>query len=182
MCPSSIKFRMSEQRSPFLYLGVGLIVIIGGYLVWYNFLQPSPVGDIGFSKGNILLDQEIAGVDGTSVKLSDYRGSILVIDFMAPWCNPCKAQIPILQQIESIPGVEMISINIDPNYNMTFLQDFAEEEGITWYMGHSPLTALEYEINAIPVIMIVKPDGEIHYRAFFTTIQEFDRVLSPLLV
>lgn len=182
MCASPIKSRMSKQRSPFLYLGVALIAIVGGYLIWYNFLQPDTSGDIGFTKGTILLDQEIAGVDGTTVKFSDYRGSILVIDFMAPWCSPCKTQIPILQQIESIPGVEVISINIDPNYNMTFLQEFAEEEGITWYMGHSPFTALEFEISAIPVIMIVKPDGEIHYRAFFTTIREFDRVLSPLLV
>lgn len=172
---------MSEKRSPFLYLGVALIVIVGGYLVWYNFLQPVPSNEVGVKFGNQLLDQDIAGVDGGSVKFSDYEGSILVIDFMAPWCSPCKAQFPILNEVNSIPGVEVITVNVDPNYNSTFLQEFGEEEGISWFFGHSPLTALEYEVSAIPTVLIVDQEGIVVYRGFFTGIKDFERVLSPLL-
>ncbi len=172
---------MSDQRSPFLYLAIVIVAAVGGYLVWFNFFQPDPTGEVGTALGNILLDQEIAGIEGGSVMLSDYRGSILVIDFMAPWCAPCKAQIAILNEIESIPGVEVISINIDPNYNMTSLLQFGEEEGITWFFGHSPFTALDFEINAIPVIMIVDREGVIIHRGFFITMQDFERVLSPIL-
>lgn len=172
---------MSERRSPFLYLVIVLVAVVGGYLIWFNFLQPDPSNEIGVNFGNQLLDQEIAGVDGGSIKFSDYEGSILVIDFMAPWCGPCKAQFPILYQVESIPGVEVVSVNIDPNYNMTFLQNFGEEEGITWFFGHSPFTALDFEVNAIPAVLVVDPEGTIVYRGFFTGIKDFERILSPLL-
>lgn len=181
MCDSPIKSRMSEKRSPFLYFGVALIVIVGGYLVWYNFLQPEPSNEIGINFGNQLLDEEITGVEGGSVKFSDYIGSILVIDFMAPWCTPCKAQFPILYEVDSIPGVEVITINVDPNYNTTFLQGFGEEENISWFFGHSPLTALNFEVSAIPTVLVVDKEGVIVYRGFFTGIKDFERVLSPLL-
>lgn len=172
---------MSEKRSPFLYIGLVLIGVIGGYLLWYNFLQPEPSNEIGINYGNQLLDQEITGVNGGSVTFSDYRGSILVIDFMAPWCSPCKAQFPILNEVNSIPGVEVITINVDPNYNMTFLQGFGEEENISWFFGHSPFTALDFEVSAIPTVLIIDREGVIVYRGFFTGIKDFERILSPLL-
>ena len=94
---------MSEQRSPFLYLAVALIVIVGGYLVWSNFVKPEGTGEIGVNIGDMLLDQEILGIYGETIQFSDYSGSVLVIDFMAPWCPPCTDQIPILREIEAVP-------------------------------------------------------------------------------
>jgi thiol-disulfide isomerase/thioredoxin len=172
---------MSEKRSPFVNIAVVLIVIVGSYLVWYTFLQPDPSGEIGIEMGNKLLDQDIDGINGGSIKFSDYEGSILILDFMAPWCEPCKDQVPILAQIESIPGVEVLTINIDPNYNTTSLQGFGEEEGITWFFGHSPFTALDFEVSGVPTVIIVDREGIIQYRGFFTTMNVFERVLSPML-
>ena len=176
-----IKSRMSNQRSPFLYIAIALVAVIGGYLIWYNFLQPEPSDVVGTKFGNKILDQEITGIDGESIMFSDYEGSILVIDFMAPWCAPCKAQIPILNNVNSIPSVEVITINVDPNYNMTFLQRFGEEEGVDWFFGHAPSTALDFEVSAIPTVIIVDQEGVIVYRGFFTGAKDFERVLSPLL-
>lgn len=176
-----LKSRMSEQRSPFLYIAIALAVAVGGYLVWYTFFQPDTTGEIGIDVGNKVLDQEIELLNGTTIKFSDFEGSILVLDFMAPWCSPCKAQIPILDEIESKQGVEVITINIDPNYNSTFLQGFGEEEGITWLFGHAPFTAMDYEVSGVPTVIIVDKEGFIQYRAFFTTMQDFERVLSVML-
>lgn len=176
-----MKPRMSKQRSPFLYLAIVLVASVAGYLVWFNFFQPEPSDEIGINFGNRILDQEIAGIETGSVKFSDYEGSILIIDFMAPWCAPCKDQIPILHEVDSIPGVEVITINVDPNYNMTFLQGFGEEEGIHWFFGHAPFTALDFEVSAIPTVIVVDREGVIVYRGYFTGAKDFERVLSPLL-
>ena len=172
---------MSEQRSPFVYLVVALVVIVGGYLVWSNFVKPDGTGEIGVNIGDILLDQEILGIYGDTIQLSDHRGNVLVIDFMAPWCPPCKEQIPILREIEVMPGVEVITINIDYTYNMTSLDKFGEDEGITWFFGHSPMTALEYEVSAIPTILVVDQEGLIVHRGFMTTLNEFNSIITPLL-
>lgn len=172
---------MNNQRSPYLYLAIMLVAIVGGYLVWFNFFQSEPSDVIGTKYGNQILDQEIIGIDGGSIRFSDYEGGILVIDFMAPWCAPCKAQIPVLNEVDSIPSVDVITINVDPNYNLTFLQGFGEEEGVDWFFGHAPLTALEFEVSAIPTVIVVDQEGVIVYRGFFTGAKDFERVLSPLL-
>jgi thiol-disulfide isomerase/thioredoxin len=172
---------MSEQRSPFMYFAVALIVIVGGYMVWNNFVKPNETGEVGIDLGNILLDQKILGIYGQSVQFNDYRGSVLVIDFMAPWCPPCKDQIPILREIEAVSGVEVVTINLDHTYNMTTLIEFGEEERITWFFGHSPFTALEFEVSAIPTIIVVDQSGVIVHRGFFTTMNDFEKVISPLL-
>ena len=164
-----------------MYFAVALIVIVGGYLVWNNFVKPDETGEVGINLGNILLDQEILGIYGQSVQFSDYRDSILVVDFMAPWCPPCKDQIPILKEIETVSGIEVVTINLDSTYNRTSLIEFGEEEGITWFFGHSPLTALDFEVSAIPTILVVDQSGVIVYRGFFTTMNEFEMVISPLL-
>ena len=172
---------MSEQRSPFLYLAVALIVIVGGYLVWSNFVKPDGTGEIGVNISDMLLDQEILGIYGETIQFSDYRGSVLVIDFMAPWCPPCKDQIPILREIEAVPGVEVVTINVDYTYNMTSLDEFGEDEGITWFFGHSPMTSLEFEVSAIPTILVVDQNGLIVHRGFLTTLNEFNSIINPLL-
>ncbi len=173
---------MKNQRNPVVYIAIALVAIIGGYLIYDNFIAPDPVGEEGIQQGNLVLDQTIPNIDGSgSVSFSDYRGSVLVIDFMAPWCPPCKEQIPILRLVESIEGVEVVTINVDPSYEMDYLIDFGEEEGITWFFGHSPETALEYEVAGIPTVIIVDQDGLIVNRQYFTTLQDFERILTPLI-
>jgi len=172
---------MSEQKSPFLFFAVALIAIVGGYLVWSNFVKPYGIGEIGVNIGDMLLDQEILGIYGETIQLSDYRGSVLVIDFMAPWCPPCKDQIPILREIEAVSGVEVVTINVDYTYNMTSLDEFGEDEDITWFFGHSPMTSLEFEVSAIPTILVVDQNGLIVHRGFLTTLNEFNSIINPLL-
>lgn len=164
-----------------MYFAVALIVIVGGYLVWNTYVKPDGRGEIGINLGDTLLDQDILGIYGETIQFSDYRGSVLVVEFMTPWCPACKDQIPILREIESISGVEVVTINLDHTYNMTSLIDYGEEEGITWFFGHSPFTALEFEVGAIPLILVVDPSGVIVYRDFFTTMNEFEKIISPLL-
>ena len=173
---------MLNKKNPLIYVALILVASFAGYFIYDNFIATKPVGEIGITTGNMLLDQTIPAVDGSgSVSFSDYRGKLLVIDFLAPWCEPCKAQVDVLAQIADIDGVEVLSINIDRNYDMAYLQTFAADEGITWFFGHNPTSALDFEVDGIPTVIIVDQDGLIVRRGYFATIQEFDVVLSQLL-
>jgi thiol-disulfide isomerase/thioredoxin len=173
---------MEIKRRSLIYIIILIGAFVGGYFVYNTFFAPEPTSVTGIQLGDKVLDQKIPNIDGSSsVNFSDYRGNVLIIDFMAPWCEPCRAQISILRDIELINGVEVITINIDPNYDMEFLMNFKEDEGIHWFFGHYPPSALNFEVTAIPTIIIVDQNGKIVHRAYFTTINDFEIILSSLI-
>lgn len=166
-----------------MYVGLVLTAIVAGYMIFDKFIAPDTVGEIGILSGTLLLDQTIPNVDESgNISFSDYQGSALIIDFMAPGCIPCITQIHILKEVESIDGVEVISINIDPRYDMEFLMNFRVELGIKWFFGHSPSSALDFEVAGIPTILVVDQQGQIVYRrARITYIKDFERILPALI-
>ncbi|MFW6109070.1 MAG: TlpA family protein disulfide reductase [archaeon] len=173
---------MENNKKTILYLGVLLITILSGYLIYDKYVATEPSIEIGVQNGNLLLDQEITSIDGgETILFSDYRDSVLIIDFMAPWCEPCKLQIPYLREVESIPGVEVVTINIDTSYDTEYLLNLKEEENIRWFFGTNPSSALDFEVNAIPTILIVDQEGVIVHRSYFTSDKDFQRILPDLI-
>lgn len=132
----------------------------------------------GITTGYLVTDVMIPLLDGDTVRFSDYKGGLLVVDFMAPWCPPCKEQFKVLKELNERPEVEIITINIYSNYNSSALRQLAEDEGITWSFGSSPVVGGVYQINAIPTILFVDEEGVIRYRGFFTTLNQFEQLLQ----
>jgi len=61
-------------------------------------------------------DFEVPRIDGGTIKLSDYRGKVVVVDFWATWCPPCRQEVPQLVRIareSNARGVEVIGLHID---------------------------------------------------------------------
>jgi len=132
----------------------------------------------GITAGYLVTDVMIPLLDGDTVRFSDYEGELLVVDFMAPWCAPCREQFKVLKELNKRPNVEIITINIDSRYNSSTLRQFAEDEGITWSLGSSPMSGGVYQVNAIPTILFVDEEGVIRYRGFFTTLNQFEQLLQ----
>jgi len=174
-------FALNTHRKTLIHIVLAIGVLALGYFIYDNVFTEDE-GGIGVQYGDYLLDETIISVNGTnSVKFSDFKGRVLVIDFMAPWCSPCRAQIPILRLVNSVDGVEVVSINVDPTYDKEYLTSFAQQEQIEWFFGNSPQAAREFEVTAIPTIIIVDKEGLIVYRGFFTSGKDFERILTGLI-
>ena len=103
-------------------------------------------------------------IDNQKLKLSDFKGKIVVVDFMAMWCKPCRAQIAILADLwpkYRDKGVVFMSVDVDPMENLTQLKIFAEKCGMTWIVGCSGKAGEIYGIVAVPTIVIVDRNGQI---------------------
>ncbi len=116
------------------------------------------------------LDFSIPDIDGNTVTLSDYGGEVVVLDFMATWCGPCKAAMPGLVSIYNELGDEfvMISISVDPTFDtVPVLEEWMETYGATWThtrdLADPPVTQ-QFEVTFIPTYVIIDRKGEIRFR------------------
>ena len=80
----------------------------------------------GLSIGSKAPDFELKTLSGENVKLSDYRGKKVMLNFWATWCAPCKEEMPDMEEFYKQNGeeIEILAVNIDPQFNV---QQFVTE-------------------------------------------------------
>ncbi|MGB5105685.1 MAG: redoxin family protein [Candidatus Zixiibacteriota bacterium] len=105
-------------------------------------------------------------LDGETVSLASLRGKVVVVDFWATWCGPCRMTMPLLQEfVERKPdGVEFISMDVwedDTSKVRPFLADFGYTFNVLY--GNSQIAG-SYEVTGIPTLVIIDKDGIIRYR------------------
>lgn len=105
-------------------------------------------------------------LDGQTVSLESLRGKVVVIDFWATWCGPCRMTMPLLQEFveRKTEGVEFISMDVwedDTSKVRPFLADFGYTFNVLY--GNADI-ASQYEVTGIPTLVIIDKDGVIRYR------------------
>ncbi len=112
--------------------------------------------------------------DGTIRKLSDLKGKLVLIDFWASWCRPCRAENPNVvrtyntfksKQFKNGKGFEIFSVSLDQNKNSW--EQAIKQDGLVWENHVSDLQfwrsegARIYNVNSIPATFLVDGDGVI---------------------
>jgi peroxiredoxin len=116
-------------------------------------------------------DFELGSLDSKKIKLSDYKGKAVVLNFWATWCAPCKIEIPWfveLQKQYGPQGLEIIGVAMDENPTAEKIGKFAKEEGINYtvLLGNDPVADLYGGAEALPTTFYIGRDGKIVARAF----------------
>src|SRR5699024_11292811 len=85
--------------------------------------------DVGLGKGEKAPDLELKTLDGEKVKLSDYEGEKVIVNFWATWCPPCREEIPDIQKLYDNYDVEILSIDMrETESSYVVVEEFVYDE------------------------------------------------------
>jgi len=113
-------------------------------------------------------DFECEGLDGKKVKLSDFRGNVVVLDVWTTWCAPCKAMIPHQRElVEKLKGKSFKLVSVSADDEKQTLTKFLEKEKMPWthlWSGASGGFIDEYQIASYPTIYVLDAKGIIRFK------------------
>lgn len=108
-------------------------------------------------------------LDGKLVSLDSLKGKIVIMDFWATWCGPCKASFPAMQNavdaFKNDLDVKFVFVSVDVEKDKYKVKKYIEETGYTFHVLLSPSPALskQYGINGIPAKFVIDPEGNIQF-------------------
>ena len=110
----------------------------------------------------------LADIDGAMHRLSDYRGQVVIVNFWATWCPPCREEMPSMQRAwEQIQDEDMVILAIDVGEDedtiFTFTADYPVEFPLLLDLDSRVIQ--EWPVRGLPTTFIVDPQGRIAYRA-----------------
>lgn len=124
----------------------------------------------GLAVGDFAPDFILTTIDGKTVRLSDYRGQRVFVNFWATWCPPCRAEMPDMQKLyeeQEVP-VEILAVNLTPTeQNEENVVNFIADLGLTFpvLMDKNSEVAEEYKVQAYPTSYMIDSEGRISFVA-----------------
>jgi peroxiredoxin len=124
-------------------------------------------GAVGLEVGNVAPDFQLQTLAGETVKLSDYKGQRVMLNFWATWCPPCRAEMPDMEKFYQKKGVAILAVNLtETEATMQDIHDFVDEFGLTFpiLLDKKMEVATTYQIGPIPTSYMIDSDGIIQYK------------------
>lgn len=122
----------------------------------------------GVGVGTLAPGFRLRTLKGEAAALSDYRGKIVLINFWATWCGPCKAEMPSMEALyRSYPREDFeilaVSIDIDP---AAPIQQFIEDFGFTFpvLLDETFQVNDQYQVRVVPTSVVVDRKGIVTHR------------------
>lgn len=107
-------------------------------------------------------DIQFADIDGGSQKISDYQGSVILLNFWASWCPPCRAEMPAMEKLASeLDGNDFVMIPINVQEPVDLVQSFVKEFDIGFpvYMDINADAAKEVGVSGLPTSILIDREG-----------------------
>lgn len=114
--------------------------------------------------GNKYLEKTwMVTLEGDTLRLKDFSGKVVIIDFWATWCGPCRASIPLYVKLyEKYADKGLVVIGVDVNEGPDEIAPFASEAGINYQLAffNEDLNSI-YAVQGIPTVFIFDKKGNL---------------------
>lgn len=153
---------LNPRKILLLVSGVILLLVLGIIATENGFPRLDPSGSIsGEVEGNKAPDFTLADMDGKSVSLSDYEGKVIILNFWATWCAPCREEIPGFIELQTKYNEDLVILGISVDQDgPTVVPRFAERFGINYPVlyANSKVVSDYGGITGIPTSFVLDRD------------------------
>ena len=138
------------------------------------------------SEGSLAPAWKLQDLDGKTVSSDDFKGKVVILDFWATWCPPCRAEIPgliDLQKTYGKQGLMVAGISVDQG-GADVIKPFVEKFGMNYpvLVADDKVQQAFGGFDAIPVTLVIDRQGRIVKRHLgLTEKDEFEAEIKPLL-
>lgn len=164
----------------FLLVVLGCMVLLGSAQA--RELQPY--------KGGATPPLVLKDLNGKTVNLKDYRGQVVLINFWATWCPPCRAEMPSMQRLkEKMAGKPFAILAVDMGETQDVVRAYIREikTDFTVLLDKDGHALKAWKVFAFPTSYVVDAQGKIRYGLFGAsewdeagTVEKITRLLPPV--
>ncbi|MBI4209750.1 MAG: redoxin domain-containing protein [Deltaproteobacteria bacterium] len=154
------------NKRKYLFVVVGILVLAWVVYLFYREGSREPI-----ELGKVAPDFELASLSNQTYRLSSLRGKVLLLNFWATWCGPCKEEMPALerlyQSLKGEGGFELLAVSVDRT-GREDVEPFVQEQKITFPVLLDSLTRVSelYQVYKLPETFLIDGEGKIveHYQ------------------
>lgn len=150
-----------EQWPTILPVALGFLVLATLFSI--GLVQGGAhLGAPGLRPGRVAPDFSLTTFDGAIVRLSDYRGRPVVLNFWASWCPPCRAEAPALSKVATVKSDQVAFLGIDVRDREAKARAFVTEFAVPYPNGPDPGgVEAQYRGVGIPYTVFIAADGTV---------------------
>lgn len=161
--------RQRPRRGCLACLGIGLLVVGLSGAAEAGSVAPPAALQVTIPKERVegpafALPDET----GKTLRLSDFRGRLVFLNFFATWCGPCREEMPAMERMhQAHRGQGLVVLAVDLQESAKSVRSFRDELKLTFptLLDADGVVSLKYGIRALPVSFLIGRDGFIRWRA-----------------
>ena len=132
----------------------------------FSALAATSLAASGSLTGQTAPDFALKSSTGANVRLSEYRGDVVMINFWATWCGPCRQEMPLLDELHSRyerVGFSLLGVNIDDDSRKAM--NMVSELGVNFpvLFDNRKEVSKMYQVDAMPVTLILDREGTVRH-------------------
>ncbi len=151
-----------RARRPLTFAGLGLVLVVAAGAAWFALQQPGQATSQTAVQGARAPQIALPVVGGGTSNLAAERGKVVLVNFWATWCEPCKSEMPALQKLaDELRDQPFVLYSVDLQEDAAQVEEFERQYGLTLYavLDENADVMRAYGVRVLPSTFLIDRQG-----------------------